>query len=98
MSLYWLYEQNNSGGKFIKPAISLWVYASTEEEADKIALENGVYWLSLSDCSCCGPRWGAADGGYEKIPDYLWTTSEWVQKAADADGVPARLLIKGEQK
>ena len=98
MSYYWKYEQNNSGGEFIEPAINLWVYASTEKEADKIAKENGVYWNIFADCECCGPRWSAADCFADPIPDYQWKVSEWEEEMAKKDGIPARLLIKGEQK
>lgn len=54
---FYVYHQNNSGGKFAPPAINLVVEADTPAEADTIALSEGVYEDDGSDCQCCGSRW-----------------------------------------
>ncbi len=55
--MLYVYRQNNSGGSFIKPARSVAIEADTPGEADKIALNHGLYFDSQSDCDCCGSRW-----------------------------------------
>ncbi len=67
---YYRYRQNNSGGGFEGPAIEVFVEADSEDEADEIAQEHGIYFdpLYLIDCECCGNRWSEAWDSYEQIP------------------------------
>ena len=51
------YHQNNSGGYFTGDFKNLFVEADTCEEADFLAEQEGVYFDSSRDCSCCGSRW-----------------------------------------
>jgi len=56
---FYTYRQNNSGGSFVGP-LYVCVEAESEEEAEEIAQENGVYFNGCStgrDCSCRGDRW-----------------------------------------
>ena len=56
---YYIFEQNNSGGVFVEPAVQVVVEATCEYEAVKVAISNGIYFdpeLKI-DCECCGPRW-----------------------------------------
>ncbi len=99
MSLYWGYSQNNSGGFFKEPAIEVWIEAQTEEDADRIAKENGIYFSIFSgqegDClDCCGARWGGADWCLPKVPEPSKYVLQWEKES----GIPAQLIIKGENK
>lgn len=60
---FYHYDQNNSGGAFIEPALNVFVEASSSEEADAIAEANGLYFDGVVDdidCDCCGDRWSRA--------------------------------------
>ena len=62
MNLY-EYSQNNSGGRFIAPAIYVYVEADSKAEADEIVQKHGVYFDGCEtgeDCDCCGGRWSRA--------------------------------------
>lgn len=56
---FYTFDQNNSGGFFTDPAISLIVEADNADEANDIAEEHGVYFDDDYDidCDCCGTRW-----------------------------------------
>ena len=60
---YYHYHQNNSGGRWHKPALNVIIQANSPEEADVIAGQYGVYFDSEyeHDCSCCGTRWDKAN-------------------------------------
>ena len=72
--MFYTYNQNNSGGRFIfkpKRGISHYVIieANSGEEADERAEDIGLYFDGCSngnDCRCCGDRW---DRNYEKGTD-----------------------------
>lgn len=93
---YWKYSQTNSGGGFTQPAIIVWVEADTDTQANQIAEKNGIYFdpLFQIDCECCGNRWNDAEGPYEKP----FGPEEFELIWAKRDGVPAQIVIKGEQK
>ena len=82
---YYLYSQNNSGGSFTRPAIHIFVEASSVEEADAkvsnhITLCNGDSYDACSCCDCCGHRW--PEGG-EDVTDAEGLTKEYVDKYCD---------------
>jgi hypothetical protein len=60
---FYSFRQNNSGGFFKElenGMFHLIVEADSEEEANEIAQENGVYFDGCKeglDCECCGDRW-----------------------------------------
>jgi hypothetical protein len=59
MPLY-TFSQNNSGGRFSGPALYVIVEAANGDEANYLAVDNGVYFDGCNegmDCSCCGDRW-----------------------------------------
>ena len=61
---FYSYRQNNSGGFFLKPAVTVNVEASSAAEADEIAVTHGLYFNGCDtgdDCNCCGDRWYPAD-------------------------------------
>jgi hypothetical protein len=89
---YYIYRQNNSGGSFIAPAINIVVKADSPEQAETIALANGMYFDPEfeQDCECCGERWyGSPD-----VSDTVPVPSEWDTKWANADDVPVQLVIE----
>lgn len=65
--MYYLFDQNNSGGFFEvndKLCHRLFIEANSLEEATKKAEELGCYWDGVAsgiDCSCCGDRWYGGD-------------------------------------
>jgi hypothetical protein len=93
---YWRYRQNNSGGRFTEPAIIVWVEADTDTEANQIAKKNGIYFdpLFLIDCGCCGNRWDNPEGTYNEP----FEPGEWELLQAKLAGIPAQIVIRGEQK
>ena len=68
-NLFYSFRQNNSGGNFRELGngkIHLIVEALSSREANKIALENEIYFNGCDndmDCSCCGDRWYRAEEG-----------------------------------
>jgi hypothetical protein len=63
MRLY-RFMQNNSGGKFKAPALTLYVEAESAVKANREATEHGVYYDGVDnglDCACCGDRWRKVD-------------------------------------
>ena len=59
-SMFYEFYQNNSYGYYLDPAEIVIVEAESAEEANSIALENGIYFCGVragKDCSCCGDRW-----------------------------------------
>ena len=62
--MFYLFDQNNSGGSFRRPAMCVFIEADNADEANDLAHEHGIYFegcYSGSDCPCCGDRWYRAD-------------------------------------
>jgi hypothetical protein len=61
--MFYLFSQNNSGGKFhIDERIAHYVIieANSADEANQIAESKGIYFDGVHDgrdCGCCGDRW-----------------------------------------
>lgn len=61
--MFYLFNQNNSGGSFIvndKVCHRLFIEADDGREALRVAESLGCYWDGVSkglDCPCCGDRW-----------------------------------------
>ncbi len=91
---YFEFHQNNSGGSFTTPAINVIVKADNAEQANAIALANGIYFDPEFeiDCDCCGNRWSEADDYFalDTIPE----VSEFYLAWAKSDGVPAQIAIE----
>jgi hypothetical protein len=74
--VFYTFSQNNSFGEWKDPAKYVIVESDTSEEAQEIAVENGVYFDGCrngQDCSCCGDRW------------YRWP---WVDEVPSIYGEP----------
>lgn len=95
MAKYYHYRQNNSGGSFTEPAINVYIEANTSEEANAIAIQNGLYFGGYGDCECCGDRWyNASERDAEDNPNT--DPNDWDKKMSAMDNVPAVLVIKRE--
>jgi len=57
--MFFDYSQNNSGGRFTKPAQYVIVEANSADEANSRAEEIGLYFDGYGDCECCGSRWSS---------------------------------------
>jgi hypothetical protein len=57
---YYIFDQNNTGGSFIGPAVYVAVNGSSPEEANIKAEAAGLYFDGADDCGCCGNRWHKA--------------------------------------
>jgi len=58
--MFYLFRQNNSGGKFIRnDNVDQFVFieADSLESANSIAETVGIYFDGSNDCRCCGNRW-----------------------------------------
>lgn len=59
----YMYDQNNSGGSFVVDlnlSHRVVIEATSETEAEEIALDLGIYFDGCNegtDCPCCGDRW-----------------------------------------
>ena len=100
--MFFEYRQNNSGGSFTDPAITVIVEADNVREANSIAENNGVYFNGIdsgNDCECCGDRWHEPwdDDGREAPSQYgePLDLNEQAEKRSDwADGdLPSYLII-----
>lgn len=68
--MFYPFNQNNSGGRFIGPALVVYIEAESEESANDIAQEHDIYFNGCEygrDCSCCGDRWSTT--WYEAVED-----------------------------
>lgn len=74
---YYTYRQNNSGGTFTGPAIIVFIQAYSEEEANRKAMAEGLYFDGDGDCPCCGNRWSDwNDKGFDEPMIYGETIEE----------------------
>lgn len=101
--MFYDYRQNNSGGNFTLPAVTVIVEADNAQEADYIAEDLGLYWDGVRleiDCDCCGDRWYPKNGffteeGTEEPTVYGKSVSEELDRVnniarsfGSTDGVP----------
>lgn len=69
--MFYTYIQNNSGGLFTNPSKYFIVEANSDNVANAIAEDNGLYFNGCEtgqDCSCCGDRWYEAYGSPSTEP------------------------------
>jgi hypothetical protein len=77
MGIY-IYDQNNSGGRFTGPARKIIVEAPDAETADGGAEIAGAYFDGAGDCPCCGDRWSRAYGepDFATLEEAIASTNE----------------------
>lgn len=96
--MFYEFRQNNSGGRFLPPAITVFVEADSMGEANRIAERSGLYFDGAGsgrDCLCCGDRWYPVSlkrDVHETVPE----PSEDALEDALHDNVPAQHVIKKE--
>lgn len=90
---FYLYDQNNSGGSFVRDdtvTIEVLVEAPSAERADAIAETIGIYFDGCDngrDCDCCGDRWSRAGehrvverDKIEQEDPIVYSASSWVDQ------------------
>lgn len=84
---YFVYCQNNSGGRFVHDPEKLSYYVAIEAEsisgAAAKAEELGIYFNGCDDgrdCSCCGDRW-YRQSEPEELPTYVFM--KWMGENPD---------------
>ena len=80
---YFIYHQNNSGGVFTGPAVSVIVAADTAADANVKAAAAGIYFDGAGDCRCCGDRWYAYSDDFVVDGWRVFATLDDVQKHID---------------
>lgn len=95
---FYLFDQNNSGGVFIDPAIQVYVEADSPEEANERAEYFGVYFdpECEMDCRCCGSRWYEASEwstAYDEESAIPMPTTAW-DEWASSDKVPVQKIFR----
>lgn len=88
---YFLFSQNNSGGKFVVDddaglGPEVWIQARNINEATSRAREIGIYFNGVDkgrDCRCCGDRWDIPYGYARLEPiigkgDFHWHRTVYV--------------------
>jgi hypothetical protein len=79
--VFYTFNQNNSGGSFIKnDTVCEYVIieADSAGEANDIAEDKGIYFNGCDkdiDCPCCGDRWYAAWNGDETSEPLIYGKS-----------------------
>lgn len=93
--MFFLYDQNNSGGSFdiddekgIGP--SVWIEANDKRQANARATEElGIYFCGVEagiDCECCGDRWSSpwSEDGETEVEiskyDFYWHDTVYVHR------------------
>lgn len=95
--MFFTFSQNNSGGNFTVPAITVVVEASSAELANAMVgpLTGGaVYFNGVNndrDCSCCGDRWYETYGHGSEEPEDLGSYEPY-KSWAKAAGIPLRIV------
>jgi hypothetical protein len=93
---FFRFDQNNAGGFYIEPARFLFVEADNLEEAERLAVDHGVYFDGVRqgiDCECCGDRWyGVSD---ECETPHIWgrPVGEYEDVLKD-EGIPTYKIIR----
>lgn len=90
---WYVYRQNNPGGKFRAPALNVYVQAMSSAVADAMAQEVGLYFDGVDDgedCSCCGDRWTRASEYLSSADEPAEKPSKWdIECAKRANGTLA---------
>ena len=75
--MFYLYRQNNSGGKYIKNQ-KIGEFVIIEENnmqiANNKAISLGIYFNGVYkciDCDCCGDRWSSEPEQYNTVADLI---------------------------
>jgi hypothetical protein len=97
MKRWYRFRQNNSGGVFVEPAVTVYARAASADEANVIVQDHGVYFFGVDhgiDCYCCGDRWYyvTEDDAYEEVPSVTESDALAMQYVRD-DSIRAFLFV-----
>tara|TARA_R110002051_G_C8409099_1_gene449836 strand:+ start:12 stop:443 length:432 start_codon:yes stop_codon:yes gene_type:complete len=91
------FDQNNSGGYYVKPAQNIIVKdARDEKHAIEIALKAGMYFNGVADgvdCDCCGDRWNGISGEYGDLDKAVANAND--SFIDEHNGVPKYVIVDG---
>jgi hypothetical protein len=99
--MFYHYRQNNSGGGFNPPAINIIIEADNAEQANRLAIYDGLYFNGCDngmDCPCCGDRWSEAwsdEKGTESPTIYGESVEEFLKSDYanwGEDGIPEVII------
>lgn len=88
---FFTYSQNNSLGKFKAPALFVIVEAANADDANKRAVDAGLYFDGVDDgfdCDCCGDRWSRAQDS-----DGTWSPTIYGKPAEEHESDPLETLL-----
>ena len=76
---WYRFRQNNSGGSFQKPAVTVYIEAVDATQANARAEDLDIYFGGAGDCECCGDRWHhVSEGEYDTLAEEpTEEVSEW---------------------
>ena len=91
------FDQNNSGGYYVKPAQNIIVKdARDEKHAIEIALAAGMYFDGVADgtdCDCCGDRWVPMAQEYDSVKEAVIDANRTL--IDEHNGVPKYVIVDG---
>jgi len=91
------FDQNNSGGYYVKPAQNIIVKdARDEKHAIEIALKAGMYFNGVADgtdCDCCGDRWNGISEEYGDLDKAVADANK--SFIDEHNGVPKYVIVDG---
>lgn len=91
------FGQNNSGGRWCKPAIRVVVEANDENAAVRVAEARGVD-ESAPFCPCCGERWSLSfPSQHENKPGLHELFGGWEEESLyKGRGIPRALYVSAD--
>ena len=98
--MFYMYNQNNSGGNFItddKVCRFVIVEAEYADNADIFAEDIGIYFNGCDndiDCPCCGDRWSPAWESLDEPKIYSFNPEDYDDIFAQVGEVYCRVYYK----
>jgi hypothetical protein len=74
---WYRFRQNNSGGSFREPAVTVYIEAIDAAQANARAEDLDIYFSGEGDCECCGARWHPTDEYDAQSEEPTEEVSEW---------------------
>jgi hypothetical protein len=93
--MIYVFDQNNSGGYYAKPAQNIIVKdARDEKHATEIAIGAGLYRNGVADgmdCSCCGDRWNGIAKEYSSLDKAVTDANDSFHD--EHNGIPKYVIV-----
>ncbi len=96
--MFYCFGQNNPGG-FFDGAQVLIVEAASSQEAQELALKEGVYFDGVSsgrDCECCGDRWFRDADAFASLDDAIASVAD--SRTPDDGSALYRVVTAGRER